>query len=249
MKVLSLDTTAKTASVCVGLFENRSFYKISSACLNNTLTHSESLLPMIDFCIKSAGLSFSDVDAGVISAGPGSFTGVRIGISTLKGLAFGRADFPCVPVSTLSSLAENVVSCRESSIIFPLMDARRNQFYNAAFICGKSGEKNRLCADRAESFEFLTNEIERNFNGKDVYLVGDGAKLFYSLYEKSGKNTENVILCPESILYEDAFSSLLAAKDIFVSGKFENYTADKLLPVYLRVSQAEREKSEKNKEQ
>ncbi|MCR5353297.1 MAG: tRNA (adenosine(37)-N6)-threonylcarbamoyltransferase complex dimerization subunit type 1 TsaB [Clostridiales bacterium] len=244
MKVLSLDTAAKTASVCVCSFDGSSFAVLSLARINNTLTHSESLLPMIDFCIKSAGLSFSDIDAGVISAGPGSFTGVRIGISTLKGLAFGK-DFPCVPVSTLSSLAENVSSCKEGSVIFPLMDARRDQFYNAVFEEVSGIGKKRLCADRAESFEFLSNELEEKYKGKDIFLVGDGAKLFYTLCEKSGKNLKNLILCPEAILYEDAFSSALAAKDVFISGNFENYTAEKLQPVYLRVSQAERERAQK----
>ena len=243
MKVLSLDTAAKTASVCVCSFDGSSFAVLSQMRINNTLTHSESLLPMIDFCIKSAGLSFSEMDAGVISAGPGSFTGVRIGISTLKGLAFGR-DFPCVPVSTLASLSENVLFCKDGSIIFPLMDARRNQFYNAVFEQKPSG-KSRICADRAESFEYLFGELEEKYEGRDIYLVGDGAKLFYSLYEKSGKNMKNLVLCPEAILYEDAFSSVLAAKDVFVSGNFENFTAEKLKPVYLRVSQAERERAAK----
>ena len=243
MKVLSLDTAAKTASVCVCSFDGSSFAVLSQMRINNTLTHSESLLPMIDFCIKSAGLSFSEMDAGVISAGPGSFTGVRIGISTLKGLAFGRG-FPCVPVSTLASLSENVLFCKDGSIIFPLMDARRNQFYNAVFEQKPSG-KSRICADRAESCEYLFGELEEKYEGRDIYLVGDGAKLFYSLYEKSGKNMKNLVLCPEAILYEDAFSSVLAAKDVFISGNFVNFTAEKLKPVYLRVSQAECERAAK----
>ena len=248
MYILSLDTTAKTASVCVCSFDGTDLRPVSSFSVNGTLTHSESLLPAIDFCLKSANLRFSHTEAAVISAGPGSFTGVRIGIATLKGLAFGAENYPCIGVSTLASLALNARSYPVGSVVFPVMDARRSQFYNAAFRVLPGGKVKRLCEDRLETFEVLAGDISENYHSKKIILTGDGAELFYSLWKKSGADKPEVALCRYEDMYQDAFSAALAAKDILESGGYkdkEKYGYDKISPVYLRASQAERERNEK----
>ena len=108
MYILSTDTAAKTASVCVSKLIDGVLKPLADANVNSTLTHSESLLPMIDFCLKNANLAFSDIDITAVSAGPGSFTGVRIGVATLKGLTFTNPDIACVGVSALEALAYNL---------------------------------------------------------------------------------------------------------------------------------------------
>ena len=124
MKILAFDGTAKAASVAV-LDDERvlGYYTV-----DNGLTQSELLLPMAENLLKSLKLSFSDIELFATSVGPGSFTGVRIGVSLIKGLAFGK-NLPCVEVSTLEALAENLVGIQGR--IVPCMDARRNQVYSA----------------------------------------------------------------------------------------------------------------------
>ena len=133
MYILSVDTTAKTAAAAVSEVKDGVVFPLCESRLNSTLTHSESILPMIDFCLKNSNVGIDQVDVLAISAGPGSFTGVRIGISTIKGLAFGNDNVKCVPVSALESLCENVSDEQKGTVICACMDARRNQFYNALF--------------------------------------------------------------------------------------------------------------------
>ena len=133
MYILSIDTTAKTAAASLSVADDMGVFPLCDARLNSTLTHSESILPMIDFCLKSANVSLSEVDTFAITTGPGSFTGVRIGVSTIKGLTFGNDNVKCIGVSSLEALCENVSDMPKGTIICACMDARRNQFYNAIF--------------------------------------------------------------------------------------------------------------------
>lgn len=248
MYMLSLDTAAKTASVAVSVLSEKGLCKpLARATVNATLTHSESLLPMIDFCLKNAALSFSDIECIAISIGPGSFTGVRIGAATAKGLVYARPDMLCVGVSTLEALAYNV-SAYSGAVLLPVMDARRNQFYHAFFEpC--AGGVNRLSADALLTYDEIIEEVRSKFPDKKILLVGDGARAFEGLHRKKGAEDIEIAVCEEADMYEDAFSVARCAAHIlqtqeplcpacFGIGQFE--------PVYLRASQAERERAEKN---
>lgn len=223
--LLSVDSSAVTASVALTDGEK----VIKSEFINAGLTHSETLLPMIKSVME--GHSFDELEAIAVTAGPGSFTGVRIGVATVKGLAF-NSDIPCISVSVLEAIAHNF--CDEDCIVCAVMDARRMQFYNALFEV-KNGEVNRLCADRAISIDDLRKEI----SGYDrVIAAGDGAVLFC---ENIG--LDNVILADEEKRWQNGVGVSKAALNK------EKISAAALMPVYLRLSQAERELKLKKGEQ
>ena len=246
MYILSTDTTAKTASVCVSKYTDGKLKPLSHATVNGTLTHSESLLPIIDFCLKNANLEFSDISMTAVSAGPGSFTGVRIGVATVKGLTFTLPELPCVSVSSLEALAFNLESMSSTSIIFSVMDARRSQFYNAAFSFTKSGKIKRYYDDDLSEFDEIIARLTKEFANKKIILTGDGAELFYSLCQKKGVENLNISLCGYENMYQNAFSVAKSAVRVYESTKDKScFTSDNLSPVYLRASQAERERNEK----
>lgn len=223
--LLSVDSSAVTASVALTDGEK----VIKSEFINAGLTHSETLLPMIKRVMDCH--SFDELEAIAITAGPGSFTGVRIGVATVKGIAFNR-DIPCISVSVLEAIAHNF--CDEDCIVCAVMDARRMQFYNALFEV-KNGEVHRLCADRAISIDDLRKEI----SGYDrVIAAGDGAVLFC---ENIG--LDNVILADEEKRWQNGVGVSKAALNK------EKISAAALMPVYLRLSQAERELKLKKGEQ
>lgn len=242
MYILSVDTTAKTASAAVSTVKDGNVFPLCDARLNSTLTHSESILPMIDFCLKNAGVPLSEIDVLAISAGPGSFTGVRIGIATIKGLAFGSENVKCVPVSSLEALCENVSDEQRGNVICACMDARRNQFYNALFSANGKGSIKRLCEDRAVSAEDLYCELSENYSGRKIVLVGDGALLAYKLFSSyDGFSDMKITPVRSDRLLQDASSvARCACRNIKNS-----VPAEKLNPVYLRLSQAERERNER----
>jgi tRNA threonylcarbamoyladenosine biosynthesis protein TsaB len=182
---------------------------------------------MAETMLKTLNLKFSDIDALAVNVGPGSFTGVRIGVALVKGIAFGR-DIPCIPVSTLESLSENLAGL--SGIIVPCMDARRGQFYTALFKKGIRLTKDDLLP--ASEIETMLRE-----HGESVIVCGDGAELFMSLC-----GYENMILAPEESRYQNALSVAL------VGARIEEIKHTELLPCYLRASQAERERKEKESE-
>ncbi len=231
MITLAFDTSAKVASVAV-LEDERilAFYNI-----DNGLTQSELILPMAENILKSLKLSFSDIGLLATSVGPGSFTGVRIGVSLVKGLAFGR-DIPCAQVSTVEALAENLRGL--SGIILPVMDARRNQVYSATFK-GETGELTRLTEDRAIGLCELACEL-RMHGDENIYLVGDG----YSVAKKA-LLAEGIKLSetPEILRNENAVS--VAKIGIEMHKKGLTVSEKEISPVYLRLPQAERERLEK----
>lgn len=215
--LLSMDSSAVTASVA--LTDGNEIIK--SEFVNSGLTHSETLLPMIARVMD--GHKYSELDGIAITAGPGSFTGVRIGVATVKGLAFND-DIPCYSVSTLEAIAYNFVD--ENAVVCAVMDARRMQFYNALFRV-QSGKVERLCDDRAISIEDLRNELKQYDN---VIIAGDGANLCFRNIE-----LENCTLADDDRIYQNAVGVAKAAKN-------KNAISPKaLMPVYLRQSQAERE--------
>ena len=241
MYILSLDTTAKTAAACVCEVKNDDVFPLCSAQLNSTLTHSESILPMIDFCLKNSNITTDDIDLIGVSNGPGSFTGVRIGVSTAKGLAFSN-NIKCVAVSTLEALALNVHDEQRSTIICPVMDARRNQFYNALFSCNGKGGIKRLCEDRAVDVNELFEELCAEHMNKKIVLVGDGAFLAYQLFSKlDGFEKMKLLLASNERIMQNAVSVARSA----YQNVDKAVDAGTLNPVYLRLSQAERERNER----
>lgn len=227
MKILSIECSAVPCSASVS--EDGKI--LASDFTNVGLTHSQTLMPMVEKVLKNAKLSVSDIDGFAVSAGPGSFTGIRIGISAIKGMATPE-NKPCYPVSTLLAMAQNYKDT--DCLICAVMDARCNQVYNANFEI-ENGKITRLCEDRALLCEELAKEIKnisQNQN-KCVIIVGDGANLFYEFV----KDIENVSKADEERVYQNAIGVALAAKD-YVEPK-------ELLPVYLRLPQAERELNSK----
>ncbi len=229
MKILNLECSATPASVAI--IEDSKV--LASSFVNVRLTHSQTLIPMVENALTAAKLKISDIDGFAISNGPGSFTGVRIGISAVKGLAAPK-NLPCVAVSTLRAMAENYSDT--DCIVCAVMDARCNQVYNAIFEI-KNGNIKRLCEDRALLCDELAEEIKKISQNTDkcVIIVGDGSDIFYPFVEA----LENVRISSPMRRFQNAVGVGLAAEESFRKG--ETITAQQLLPFYLRLPQAERE--------
>lgn len=230
MKILAIDTSATAASVAVAEDDKI----IGEYFINTKLTHSQTLIPMAEQLIKSVSLSVNDIDAVAVNAGPGSFTGVRIGVAAAKGIAFAN-DLPCVSVSTLQSMAYNMLE--NDCVVCGVMDARCQQVYNALFrVNGKSVE--RLTDDRALSLEDLKRELEK-INDK-VVLAGDGTEITEKYF--NGKLL-NVVSAPINNRIQKASSTAMVAYAMIKEGK--TVSPDELMPVYLRLPQAQRELNKK----
>lgn len=224
MIVLGIDTSALVCTAA--LIDGEKV--LSSFSLGKERTHSETLLPGILELFQKGCLSLADVDVIALACGPGSFTGLRIGLATVKGLAVSR-QIPCVPVSTLEALAYRFYGKEEELVLCPVMDARRGEFYNALFSL-KNGKIERLCEDRAVSGDVLSKEISEY---KNVFLLGDGAEKFHALFPESGT------LSPENLRLQSGESvALLGAKEAMNQN---TVPCEKLSPRYLRLPQAERE--------
>lgn len=225
MLILALESSAKAASAALA----RDGALVAQEFLNNGLTHSQTLLPMAEKLLRDAGLTLRDIDAVAVSHGPGSFTGIRIGVSAAKGLCWG-AEKPAIGVSTLEAMAWNGADAPAGSIICCAMDARRSQIYNALFTF-VDGQPQRLCKDRAIALEELTEELDGC--EKPIFVLGDGAELCYNYLSQQNLS---VTLAPEEVRLQCAWGVCRAA-----AAKSPRSAAE-LLPVYLRLSQAERER-------
>lgn len=226
MLILSFESSAKAASVA--LCDGARLISQYSQC--SALTHSRTLLPMAEDMLKNAQLCMDDVELFAVAQGPGSFTGIRIGVSTVKGLAWA-ANKPCVGVSTLEAMAWHGLAA--GGYVCPVMDARRAQVYNALFEI-KDGAPVRLCDDRPISIEELSQELAAL--DAPALLVGDGAELAARFLDEKGIAYK---LAPENLRWQSAWGVAMAAQGKTPAG------ADELLPVYLRLSQAERERQER----
>lgn len=235
MLTLAVESTAVTASVCIAEEEA----PLALFTVSNKNTHSENLLPMIESSLLRLSLSMNDIGLFALSAGPGSFTGVRIGAATVKGLAFGK-DKPCVAVSTLEALAYNLVGF-EDRILCPVMNARRGQVYNALFEA-QDGTLTRLTPDRALSVTELEAELRTIYAGREVMLSGDG----YDLTKQAFLDLPSPIVCPGTpvaLRAQSAYSVAMIGQKMYKEG---NTVSDSdLKPFYLRLSQAERERLER----
>lgn len=223
MLTLAFESSAKAASVA--LCEDGRL--ISQVIQCSGLTHSRTLLPMAEDLLRNSETEMKQIDCFAVAQGPGSFTGIRIGIATVKGLAWA-ADKPCIGVSTLAAMAWNGVAA--GGLICAAMDARRSEVYNALFRI-EDGRPVRLCPDRAISLSALTEELRER--GEAPFLVGDGTELASAFFREQHLDHR---VPPENVRWQNAWGVAMEA-----SGK-KLCTSQELLPVYLRLSQAERER-------
>ena len=230
MLILAFETSAKAASVTLHDGEKL----LGESYQNTGLTHSQTLMVMAEDLLKQCGKTSSDVTAVAVAEGPGSFTGVRIGVAAAKGFAWG-AEIPCYGVSTLEAMAASLNAWEGT--VCPVMDARRSQVYNALF-AANCGTYTRIRADRAVSLRELGEELQNM--PKPVFLVGDGSKLCYNTLSET---VPALVLPAEHRMHQRAVGVALCALDKINRG--EAGSGAELTPNYLRLSQAEREKLEK----
>ena len=224
MLILAFETSAKAGSVAL----HDGNVLLGESYCNTGLTHSQTLMVMAEDLLKSCGMKPQDVTAVAVAAGPGSFTGVRIGVAAAKGFAWG-GQLPCHGVSTLEAMALQLGAY--NGYVLPVMDARRAQVYNAIFRA-IDGKLERICEDRAIGLAELAEEL-KNLEGP-IFLVGDGSNVCYnSLREEIA----SMVLPPEHRMHQRAAGVALAALQNPGDGD-----GAALAPNYLRLSQAERER-------
>ncbi len=230
MKILAFETSAKAASVAL----TQEGKLLGESYQNTGLTHSQTLMVMAQDLLRQCGVAISQLDAVAVANGPGSFTGVRIGVAAAKGLAWG-AELPCVGVSTLSAMAVGLGAWQ--GYVCPVMDARRSQVYNALFHvdCGKY---TRIREDRAISLQELGEDV-KNLS-QPIFLVGDGSVLCYNTLLEA---VPALVLPPEHRMHQRAVGVALEAQRMMHEGAIP--PAAELVPNYLRLSQAERERNER----
>ena len=232
MLILAFETTAKAGSVA--LLEDGKL--LAESYQNTGLTHSQTLMVMAEDMLKAAGKTMSAVDAVAVAEGPGSFTGVRIGVAAAKGLAWG-GQIPCYGVSTLEAMALTLGAYQ--GYVCPVMDARRNQVYNALFSVD-CGRVQRISEDRAIALSDLSQELKA-LDGP-IFLVGDGSNLTFNTLKDT---IPGLVLPAEHRMHQRASGVALAAAAKIAAG--ETGDAASMVPNYLRLSQAERERMEKEK--
>ena len=234
MLILAFETTAKAGSVAL-LDETK---LLGESYQNTGLTHSQTLMVMAEDLLKACGKTMADVTAVAVAEGPGSFTGVRIGVAAAKGLSWG-GQLPCCGVSTLEAMVLTLGAYQ--GYVCPVMDARRNQVYNALFYVN-CGNLERVREDRAIALSDLAQEL-KTLDGP-VFLVGDGSQLTYNTLKDT---IPALVLPPEHRMHQRASGVALAAAKKLANG--ETCDGAALTPNYLRLSQAERERMEKLKNQ
>ena len=229
--LLAFETSAKAASVA--LFDGKKL--LGESYQNTGLTHSQTLLLMAEDLMKNCGVTVNDLTGVAVAAGPGSFTGVRIGVSAAKGLAWGR-EIPCFGVSTLEAMALGLGI--QEGYILPTMDARRAQVYTALFSV-KNGVLTRIFEDQAIALAELKEKLPTDM---PIFLVGDGSSLTYNTLSQE---IPSLLMPPEHKMHQRAVGVGLAALAAIARG--EKGDGETLTPNYLRLSQAERERLEKMK--
>ena len=232
--LLAVESSAGPASCALLRVEGETQTLLCSASVNTRLTHSQTLMPMIDDMLRNAGLSLPQIDALAVAVGPGSFTGVRIGVAAVKGLAFAQ-DLPCVPVSTLEAMAYRFVGLPMSCDIVTAMDARCRQVYTALFSLD-NGVLTRVTEDDAITLDELSARLAQR--SRPAIVVGDGAKLCCA-------EMPQLQLAPVGLCDQNAVGVARAA----VPRIQDAVSGDVLLPVYLRLPQAERELRRRQAEQ
>ncbi len=235
MFVLGVDTTAGIAAV--SLIKDETV--ICEYSVNSGNTHSRTLLPMIESVLKSAEKKVSDIDLFALAAGPGSFTGVRIGAAAVKGLAFAD-NIPCIGVSVLEAVAESFSALK--GIVCPVINARRGQVYCAVFSCDGKGTPERLTPDDTLMAEDLSKLLSQ-FDGEDIYFAGDGTDIVLPYCEGL-----SVLRTPAVMNCQSAVGVAMLGKRIYLTAPEEEkakYDHFNLSPIYLKKPQAEREREER----
>lgn len=228
MLILGLESSAIAGSCALCEINGDKTQVIAESFINTKQTHSQTLMPMAENMMKSVGVGFDKLDRVAVTSGPGSFTGVRIGVAAAKGLGYAL-NIPCVGVSALHTVALGLGGFE--GVICAVMDARRSQFYNALFMA-KGGKPQRITPDRAISAEDLETEL-LEYHDK-IYLAGDGAELAARLLARADAE-----IAPPALRFPRASSVCIASQE------YEAVTAAELMPVYLRLPQAERERLER----
>lgn len=232
MKILAIDTSALVASAALCDDETPIAIYTQKAGLN----HSQTMLPIVKNILDNTQTDIDDIDMLAVSAGPGSFTGIRIGVSTIKGLAFGKNKI-CVGVSTLEAMARNIAVFCTDAVICPVMDARRNQLYNALFEI-RGDKLLRIREDRLIEATALAKELDAL--DKPVFFVGDGYDIMAKMKLSYQKET------PYSSRYQSGYGVAMAALARYHETGDKSIFTDKMLrPEYLRLPQAEREAKER----
>ena len=231
MKVLAIDSSGVTASVAVADDNNI----ISEFTVNNRQTHSQTLLPMLDKAVQMSEIPLEDIDAIAVASGPGSFTGLRIGSATAKGLGLALKK-PVIPVPTLDGLAYRA-ACY-NGIICPLMDARRNQVYTAAYHMD-NGKLVNIIEQKAVNVSDILLELEQA--GGEVLFLGDGVDVYKDVIQD--KMGIKYLFAPCHMVKQSAAS--VAALGIIYYGEGKYVSAAEYRPFYLRKPQAEREREER----
>lgn len=231
MKILALETSAKACSAAVT--ENGRV--VASAFQCTGLTHSRTLMPMVEDMLRNADLTLAECDVIAVANGPGSFTGIRIGIAAAKGLAFA-AEKPMAGISTLEAMAMNCIGT--AGLIVCAMDARRQQVYNALFL-SDGNRLTRLSPDRPIALRDLAEEIKCS-SETHIVVVGDGAHLCHNYLTEAGIPC---VLAPPHLLQQNAVTVALAAERATAEGRL--CSAQELEAVYLRAAQADKLKTQK----
>ncbi len=226
-KILSIDTCLNSCSVAI----HEEGKLIGESFLDVGLTHSETLVPMVQFLLNSAGMTVNDIDVLGVTSGPGSFTGLRIGMATVKGLAFA-SDIPCVTISSLHALALGA-ACLDG-IVCPCIDARNNQIYNAVFKA-HGGKIERIVKNRAINIDDFVDKVGE-YEDKIIF-IGDGAQMCYN-------NAIKIFNKDNMLYFSEEFSRIRAGKiggEIFKRYKSGiKYSYEEIVPEYIKLSQAER---------
>ncbi len=229
MKYLTIDTSSVTASV--GVVDTQTDKVLSECFADVPLTHSQTVMPMTQSVLSQAGILFENVDCIAVCSGPGSFTGVRIGVAAAKGLGFEK-DMPTASVSTLEALSLNFDGIPCDAVICAVMDARCRQVYTASFSCD-NGAITRLTPDEAMSIDDCKAALKAL--GRPVIFVGDGAQLCYD----ACKDELDCVAAPTPLRFVRPRGIALAAERLASQDKL--IPASQLQPTYLRLPQAERE--------
>ena len=232
MLLLAFETSAKAASVAL----TQDGRLLGESYQNTGLTHSQTLMVMAEDLLKQCGKKTDDVTAVAVAEGPGSFTGVRIGVAAAKGFAWG-AELPCVGVSTLEAMVKTLGVWQ--GWVCPVMDARRSQVYNALFYVNQ-GKPERMTPDRAIALSDL--EVELKEKEGPIFLVGDGSVLAHKTLD-----IPNLVLPAEHRMHQRAVGVALLAEEALRAGAAGDGAA--LTPNYLRLSQAERERIERQQKE
>lgn len=229
MLILGIDTAA--APCCAAVYDTDKQQTLGSFVINNKLTHSVTLMPVVSDLLRNSGITTEDIDLFAVANGPGSFTGLRIGISAVKGMAFAVSK-PCAAVSTLEAMAYNVAMC--DGVVCASIDARCNQVYTATFL-NDNGTVTRLTDEECLKADELAARLSE-YDG-DIILVGDGAQLVKKAADEQGIDTR---LAPDPLRFQTGYGVCLAAMNA------ERIAPEQLMPMYLKLPQAQRELMAKN---